>query len=483
MKFSLASSLLVPLAVLLPTATTAQGDAGVPDEFKPKDGKKHPPGCYFAEYFGSGTTLDESGTVDFFVAPKAKTYCTTVCLSGRTATTLYLNYGGAAAGDSSDTEYDSTTSSVCGMSLDFKSYDAQTKLGWKIQAADYDHLVLSCFCTDDGTIDYADVADTVVDVGGSVLYSIYKHGCFSESMVVSVQGKGDVPMKELQVGDLVLTSDNHKYEPVYSFGHYTPDKTMEFVQIEYTTTSGTGAAEEQDGNKQTLELTDNHMIMVLDDSNVARATRADKVQVGDRLWKVGGATKEVATVTTITIDEKRGLYMPLTPSGQIVVNGVLASNYVSISDTVPSVVSTAQWFLPFATEQTLSHWFLSPYRMLCLGISSSFCDVQQGNGGNKDQSTVSEDDKDDEGIITWLMIGHKMAELAELLPALVQAVVIGVPMFAIFAFFNIVETVFLGPAMAPCLFLLTAVLVAMVKKRQQNYGKAGNGELKLPLLG
>ena len=300
---------------------------------------------------------------------------------------------------------------------------------------------LSCFSTDDGS-------DITIDGAEDAVNGI---GCFSESSVVQVQGKGDVAMKDLELGDKVLTG-KETYEPVYTFGHRKTESQMEFYQIytdEISSTTGGGP----------LEMTGNHMIMRVDGKGgQAQATRADHLQVGDRLWHVE-AQKEV-TVTLIETAQQKGLYMPLTPSGKIVVNGVLVSNYISISDTAPGVVEHSQMFFPM-NEQTLSHWWMSPVRMLCMGVYSGFC--SSGYEG----SSAYEVQEGDEGVLPWLLMGRHFAHVAENQPTFVRFM-LGVPTFLLFGMFNVVEHAFLGPSYAPFLFTMVVVLVITMKKKLGN---------------
>ena len=271
-------------------------------------------------------------------------------------------------------------------------------------------------------------------------------GCFSETATVQVRGKGEVAMKDLSLNDKVLTAKN-TYEPVYSFGHRKPETSFEFYQV---MTARSDAA---------LELTGNHMVMVLDNKGNAQATRADNLKVGDMLLHV--ESQENVEVTAVDKATMTGLYMPLTPSGTIVVNGLLASNYISISDTHPGVVEHSQMFFPM-NEQTLSHWWMSPARMLCMGVSSAFC-----SDGSESYSSAYEVAEGDKGILPWLLMGRHFAHVAEHQPGFVRFM-LGVPTFILFGLFNTVEHVFLGAAYAPLLFTMTIIAVVVALKMKMS---------------
>ena len=70
--------------------------------------------------------------------------------------------------------------------------------------------------------------------------------CFSEKATVQVLEKGTIQMKDLAVGDKILTGSG-KYTDVYAFGHYEPNKTTNFLQI-YT-----------QQHKAPLEITGDHL--------------------------------------------------------------------------------------------------------------------------------------------------------------------------------------------------------------------------------
>eukprot|EP00543_Licmophora_paradoxa_P016641 CAMPEP_0202466194 /NCGR_PEP_ID=MMETSP1360-20130828/67939_1 /ASSEMBLY_ACC=CAM_ASM_000848 /TAXON_ID=515479 /ORGANISM="Licmophora paradoxa, Strain CCMP2313" /LENGTH=539 /DNA_ID=CAMNT_0049090235 /DNA_START=434 /DNA_END=2050 /DNA_ORIENTATION=- len=149
--------------------------------------------------------------------------------------------------------------------------------------------------------------------------------CFSGESTVLVgndNGGGNgfttpvrVPMKELKIGDLVATdrnSNNYKFERVYSFGHRDIDKYTSFLQI----------------LPSKLELSSDHMVFV----KRRGAIPASTLKVGDQLISGHDANGKETTIVIESIQSvvRQGVYAPFTPSGKIVVNGILASNYVAL---------------------------------------------------------------------------------------------------------------------------------------------------------
>jgi Hint module len=193
--------------------------------------------------------------------------------------------------------------------------------------------------------------------------------CFSGETIVTIQGRGNVPMKELQIGDLVLTGvrhQNYHFQPVYAFAHIQKTRPTVFLQI-YTNSS----------YKTPLEATDEHLIY----SEEMGPIRADSVQVGDVLQS---PTNGPVAVISIGRVYRNGLYAPLTKDGTIVVGGVLASNY--IAPQKQSKQSTVKLADPIGTVAFLNqadviHWWLSPLRLICPSVGSSLlCDQRTTDG-------------------------------------------------------------------------------------------------------
>ena len=198
--------------------------------------------------------------------------------------------------------------------------------------------------------------------------------CFSEVTTVQVLGKGTVPMKHLHVGDRVFTGQ--KYEAVYAFAHLDKASEADFLQIQL-----------ENGNA--VEATASHFLFV--DGKPA-AVRADSIKVGDVL--------QGTAVTKIDNVRSRGLYAPLTPSGLLTVDGVTASNYISL-EKAESHALLGQNFHAF------SHLAISPFRLICNNLSSGMC------------STYTE-----AGIPVVLDAAHRSFEWMMELPTFFQALAI-----------------------------------------------------------
>jgi len=186
-------------------------------------------------------------------------------------------------------------------------------------------------------------------------------GCFSEDTTVQVEHQNvPVLMKDLKVGDRVLTTD-HEYAPVYTFGHRLPAKKDVFVQVDTV------------NPEANLQMTGEHLVFVEGKSD---PVRADSIQPGDILQTTeDSGARVVATFLLI----REGLYAPITTKGTLVVDGIAASSYVSLQDHASEKVELNGFTL--MSQHKFVHMSLSPLRMACLGISSRFCQHDETTTG------------------------------------------------------------------------------------------------------
>jgi len=168
-------------------------------------------------------------------------------------------------------------------------------------------------------------------------------------------------MTELAKGDLVLT-DKNQYEKVYAFAHKDTDKSAQFLTI-YT----------EDERLVPLEVSAEHLLFLEGRNN---PVRADSIRVGDNLQGASNA-KKVAKIGKI---KRKGIYAPLTVSGTLVVNGVVASNYASlIQDTMSA---EGGWVVELLQENMhrYIHQGMSPFRLYCSLSEENLCTVYSDFG-------------------------------------------------------------------------------------------------------
>jgi hypothetical protein len=315
--------------------------------------------------------------------------------------------------------------------------------------------------------------------------------CFSEESTVQVLHKGTVTMKDLQVGDHILTgtrqdhtnnhhhhhrsSDNYYsiYQPVYAFGHRNENKTAEFLRI--STSSSLLVPEENDhGNKEasatfTIEMTSNHLLYLADKED---AIRADSIQIGDSIFITHHLDEDEDSllmtqqpqpvrhvVTRIERVVRRGIYQPLTPDGTLIVSGIPTSAYVSLRDYSSDFVDQMQQQpFVFLSDHTILHWWLAPLRMLCLGVSLHFCQDHHGNN---------------DGLLHWFAVGEHLLVWFDQSNAIVQSLLV-VLYVTLTGFLRLVE-IMLGHSLGCCLVLWIMMSGAMflvrgVQRREPRRG-------------
>jgi len=187
--------------------------------------------------------------------------------------------------------------------------------------------------------------------------------CFSGDMVVETPN-GLKEMRELELGDWVLVDDDQtsNYQPVLMWIHRIEDQWAEFYRIETS-------------NGQFIEATGHHALFQSDClTSTTKFTYAKDIRPGNCLV-VQNADMETnhAIVVNATVIRKKGIYAPLTASGTIVVNGILASCYsdLLLGGIHQSFFNRLQMIIDAWTRITgyTSEWAVSG-RELPIGISA-----------------------------------------------------------------------------------------------------------------
>ena len=183
------------------------------------------------------------------------------------------------------------------------------------------------------------------ECGGIDLFGICID-CFSGLTTVDVQGQGTTRMDALKVGDAVLTADG-TYSEVYSYGHFAPERKVEYLQIQTDVS--------RQNQQPPLEISAEHLLYAN-----GQLVPASKVKVGDALQE--STTTATAATTQVVVSlrkvTRRGAYAPFTKSGNLVVNGVVASSYVAFPSAFESYLSHPQ-------QNWMQHAALQPIRAFC----------------------------------------------------------------------------------------------------------------------
>lgn len=130
-------------------------------------------------------------------------------------------------------------------------------------------------------------------------------------------------MDELQVGDYVMSGEG-TFSLVYGFGHLDRDREESFHQIYYTRLNNDQVIDAS--LMSIIEISSKHLIFVNKNNRLLSIPACDVI--------VGDVLSNNHTVMQINTVVRQGLFAPLTMTGDIVVSGILASNYVDILNGV-----------------------------------------------------------------------------------------------------------------------------------------------------
>lgn len=268
-------------------------------------------------------------------------------------------------------------------------------------------------------------------------------GCFAPDATASVKNVGWVPMKDLKVGDKVLTSSG-TYQPIYSMFYSSATQETPYLQIHTS-------ENENVTDMRPLELTANHMLQVAGYDNVIPAWQ---VKVGDFIYVMDQDEQhnslpmsiQQQSFRPVRVNEiqnviRRGLYNPLTPDGTIVVDGIVASAYASplgtehvhlfrrdspsnVAATIDDAMNVDDGWKVMA-YQDFAHILLSPYRSMCLYVSMDMCQPSPHNNNNAS-----------EGWHWHRRVGHLLLRVWIHQHVVVQSLVFGV-LVGIFGLLNI----------------------------------------------
>lgn len=223
-----------------------------------------------------------------------------------------------------------------------------------------------------------------------------------------------------------------RYERVYAFGHYKEKaKPIEFLRIHTFPF---------DRRKRPLEITGQHMVYL---HNKQNPVRADSLKVGDILR---GDHYTGLTVTMLSKVERREQYAPLTPHGTILVDGIMASSYISLQQDAREHIELGEsGFTVAISQRVMVHMFLSPLRMYCLGWTKEPCESYN-----------------EEGLPPFVAFGLNLADWGNRQNVFVQLV-------GLFVFFLILLPIYLiedlaGPELGPVMLFITVVTIILYKR-------------------
>lgn len=266
--------------------------------------------------------------------------------------------------------------------------------------------------------------------------------CFSSDSMVDVLEKGATAMKDLQVGDKVLTGNNN-YESVYGFSHRKEDIKADFLEFHTDTNA----------NRKPLQVTGSHLLYV--DGQPSPVT-AESLESTDALVKEDGSVSKIQKIKKVT--RKDGIYAPLTPSGTVVVDGIKASNYISLQEHANQNIVLSNGMTVPISQHSAIHLFLAPFRVLCVQMNLCPATWLENTGG-------------DNGMIQIAETGIQLVQFAEHRSVLVQLAMLALFLVVVVPFYVMEQVVSSWDTMMmmPVVTLLVGLFVSA-----RMYGKNNN---------
>jgi hypothetical protein len=195
---------------------------------------------------------------------------------------------------------------------------------------------------------------------------VERYSCFSPEAKVLTKGKGEIPMKDLKIGDSVLTASG-SFKKVHTFLHRKPDTPFDhsqqpslFLKI---STEGSGI----------IEISPKHFIHRVGDANPVEAS---VISPGDYLYFIeapGSKTTTTKQVKVLRIEPVfyNGAMAPATEDGTIVVGGIVASVYSNPRHAASDFVAFANY--PIMHRAHFTHLVTTPHRLFCKHVSDALC--------------------------------------------------------------------------------------------------------------
>ncbi|CAF1278143.1 unnamed protein product [Rotaria sordida] len=164
-------------------------------------------------------------------------------------------------------------------------------------------------------------------------------GCFSGDSSIMLTNGEQKQLDCLEIGDEILAVDH--LEIVSTEMIFMLDKQRSKQAKFYTFITNSG---------HKITLTDLHLIPIISSNNKMNYIAARQVQLGDQLYVLMNGHIESSPVRNITIEIKKGYFAPLTLTGTILINDVLASCYASAKNHQWAQTSMApfRWYYKLA---------------------------------------------------------------------------------------------------------------------------------------
>lgn len=148
-----------------------------------------------------------------------------------------------------------------------------------------------------------------------------KASCFAGRSKVKLSDGSFKELSQLKIGESVLANQNKTYEPVTTFIHARHEGLFTFLAFKVQSTVS--------NQSSTLFVSPNHLLFNYDSGE---AQFAGRFRVGNRVQYIDEDEIVAGEIIDIQLTHETGYYAPLTASGIIVVDKVVASNYATVSN-------------------------------------------------------------------------------------------------------------------------------------------------------
>ncbi|CAM4940028.1 unnamed protein product [Rotaria socialis] len=145
--------------------------------------------------------------------------------------------------------------------------------------------------------------------------------CFAGASLITLADGTFKSLVDVQIGDQVLVNRNNTIEPITSFIHAKRQGLFTFLALQIQSVVSNLSS--------TILVSANHLIF---DYDSGEARFAGKFRVGDRVQFIDNSEIVPGEIVHIQLTKQQGYYAPLTPSGTIIIDGVVASNYATVSN-------------------------------------------------------------------------------------------------------------------------------------------------------
>ncbi|CAF1332738.1 unnamed protein product [Rotaria magnacalcarata] len=183
--------------------------------------------------------------------------------------------------------------------------------------------------------------------------------CFPGRSIAITENGLMKSLSHLKKGDrvLVMNKDNTlMYEPIEGFIHLKRDGLFDFLLINIK-------IDDHKNTTTSLFISLNHLIFLADDAELKSAIFASQLHVGDRIKYLHNNQIVAAKIESIYLTKEEGFYAPLTPSGTIIIDNVVVSNYATVSNhqLAHYVMNIYRWWIHlFGSNESNEnvHWAL-----------------------------------------------------------------------------------------------------------------------------